>query len=63
MMVLLNQHVVVLGSLVTKGPSTIELWEREKLKARRSVYWFASWRVKGRLEKLGAKGLGVLEMV
>lgn len=63
MTVLLNQQVVVLGLSGTRVPSTMDEWARVKLKVSRSVYWFASWRLRGRLEKLGAKGLAVEEML
>jgi len=58
----LNQQVVVVGSLGPKAPSTIDEWDREKLKVKCSVYWFASTMVKGKSEKFGAKGFGVEEM-
>jgi hypothetical protein len=63
MMVELNQHVVVAVLPGTSGPSTIELCDREKLKVKCSVYWFASTNVMGRSAKLGAKGFCVEEMV
>ena len=59
----MNQQVVVVGSSGARRPSTIDEWDREKLKVKCSVYWFASTRVRGRSEKVGAKGFGVEEIV